>query len=70
MREFTIKIKTENAAFTDEDGQYQVEPEVQRILKGIANQIGEENFTFLSALPKVLYDFNGNRVGEVDWKEV
>lgn len=69
-REVTIRIRTENAVFYDEDGQYQVEPEVRRILREITDQMGEENFTYLSAVPRTLHDVNGNRVGEVDWKEI
>ena len=54
---FTLKIKTDNEAFTEDDGRV----ELARILKSVAHWL-EEN----SPNSAGIYDIDGNRVG--DWK--
>ena len=54
----TIEINTDNAAF--EDLHSEVHSEVARILDNLALQMVERH-----ALPKYLYDINGNRCGKV-----
>jgi hypothetical protein len=56
MKEISIKIKTENAAFDD----YEYE-EVSRILKDIIEDISR----FKMDEKRTLYDINGNVVGEL-----
>lgn len=58
MSEFQVTIRTDNAAFVDDDGPY----EVARILRDIADQI--EVSGRLSRFHTVsIRDINGDRVG-------
>jgi hypothetical protein len=56
----TITIATDNAAFEDAN----LEPEVARILKRLANTIAEQGLDRADGL--VLRDLNGNRVGSLE----
>ena len=51
----TITIETDNAAFFDDNGYYDAEPEIKRIL----NNIDLERNT--------LFDINGNKVGTIEF---
>ena len=56
----TIKIKTDNAAFQDDDN-LGFEHETARILRELADKIES------CKMPKSLMDINGNVVGEVKY---
>ena len=60
MKEITIRIETENAAF--EDQEYE---EVSRILQ----EIIDSNYLLKTKDKRKLYDINGNPVGELIIKE-
>lgn len=51
-----ITISTENAAFDDDSS-----TEVARILRKLANELESHG---AGLLPRSLFDYNGNRVGE------
>lgn len=57
MKEFKLTIKTENEAFSDENGG--AEFEVARILRDLADKFED------GKLPGSVRDINGNKVGEV-----
>lgn len=53
-------IETENAAFGDDPG-----PELARILEKLAKEIRENGPHHY----RTLHDYNGNKVGEAEWRE-
>ena len=60
---FTLKIETDNAAFTDvtDDGFGGPDLEIARILRDVADKL--ENAEFYAGQSKTLRDINGNDVG-------
>ena len=60
---FTLKIKTDNAAFEDDPGL-----EIARILKLWAERIERGINLELPLSNHPVYDLNGNKVGTIDWK--
>lgn len=68
MATYSITIKTDNAAFADDPA-----PEIARILRRLADRLEADGV----APERVLFDVNGNRVGEAgmdyaadeDWEE-
>ena len=56
MAKLTITINTDNSAFFDENGYYDAEPEIKRILTNIDLE------------KSYLYDVNGNKVGTINFE--
>ena len=60
MAIFKLEIRLDNAAFHDDDGDFDPEPELREILEGVANDVcnvrGKNS----------IRDVNGNLVG--DWR--
>ena len=56
---FTVTIETDNAAFSDDPYR-----EIARILHVLSVKVETEE-----AVPRFLYDLNGNKVGETDFYE-
>jgi hypothetical protein len=62
--EFRITIKTDNAAFTDEEGEAGArEQEVARILRDVAHQL-EDGIASAGSVR----DYNGNTVGDFGFR--
>lgn len=60
---FTLELKTDNAAFIDDDGNPEAGPEIARILREIADKYDSGIYsTNGPALP--VFDVNGNRIGQ------
>ena len=60
-----ITIKTDNAAFSNDDGDGKAEgPEVARILRYLADKIEDE--ADLSGYSAPCLDVNGNKVGRIE----
>jgi hypothetical protein len=57
-----IEIALDSAAFGDSD--YFRDIETARILHGLANRIGDEGTGIEGVNCSLLFDFNGNSVGE------
>jgi hypothetical protein len=60
-----ITIKTDNAAFSNDDGEGKAEgPEVARILRHLADRV--ENATVIEGYACPCIDANGNTVGKFE----
>lgn len=65
LSEFTLNIRTDNAAFFDEDSGRESVEEISRILRKVADRLDQGDW--YEGHTRSILDINGNRVGGYKW---